>query len=582
MVSSGRLHVILCWHMHQPDYRNCVSGEFELPWTYLHATKDYADMAYHLEQHPETRAVVNFVPILLDQLEDYREQFASGRMRDPLLALLAKEDLHDISDDQRRLVLDSCFRTNHTNMIAPYPAYKRLYQIFNVLDEMSELQSAYMAPQYLADLLVWYHMVWIGESVRRTNELVPRLMAKESLFSYDERRQLFDLIGQLIADIIPRYRRLQERGQVELSTTPYYHPIVPLLMNFASAREAMPDAQLPLSQRYPGGRERAAAHITGAQEDYRRHFGRQPQGMWPSEGGISHAAAGMLAEHGCAWTASGEAVLVNSLKGMHGERMPERINYLYRPYRCVTEQGNIFCFFRDDRLSDKIGFEYTQWHGRDAVSDFIHALENIRQHSDAATEPVVSVILDGENAWEYYPYNGYYFLSELYDALQHHPYIRTTTFNECVQQVLAGEERTRQGGGRPPVEAGSLPSMVAGSWVYGTFSTWIGMADKNRAWDLLCEAKMSYDRVIQSGRLSEEEKARAGRQLGICEGSDWFWWFGDYNPAASVQAFDRLYRLNLANLYQLLKLPAPVDLQHPISTGKGSPAMGGTMRRSTE
>jgi len=589
MDNSAKLHLVLCWHMHQPDYRNRLTGEFELPWTYLHAIKDYTDMAFHLEQHPEMRAVVNFVPSLLDQLDDYCEQFETGQMRDPLLAMLAIEDLHGLTTEQRRLILDRCFNSNHKNMIAPFPAYKRMYDMFAMLHEVSDLQAGYLSVQYLGDLLVWYHLVWIGESVRRNNELVPRLMAKGYLFSFEDRLQLLDLIGQLIRGIIPRYRKLQDEGCVEMSTTPYYHPIMPLLIDFESAHEAMPDAPLPAPAKYPGGMERSAAHVAGAQENYRKHFGRAPRGMWPGEGGISLPAAGVLAAHGCEWTASGEAVLANSLRRVHGKDLPDRLAYLYRPYRCRTEKGEIFCFFRDDRLSDKIGFEYTKWHGRDAVADFVRSLEDIRRNSDPAQDPVVSIILDGENAWEYYPYNGYYFLSELYDALQHHPFIRTTTFRECVADIGArlqageGEAGAEQAG--PPrfaVKEGSLTAMVAGSWVYGTFSTWIGMAPKNRAWELLCAAKTSYDRVINSGRLSDEERARATQQLGMCEGSDWFWWFGDYNPGISVRSFDRLYRLNLENLYHLLKLPAPVELQQSISggaAGDGAEA-GGTMRRS--
>jgi alpha-amylase/alpha-mannosidase (GH57 family) len=563
--------------MHQPDYRNRVTGEFELPWTYLHAIKDYTDMAYHLEQHPEMRAVVNLVPSLLDQLEDYCQQFASGQMRDPLLSMLMVEDLHTLTLEQRHHILNSCFNTNHHNMIAPFPAYKRLHDMFVMLEEVDELQAGYLSVQYLGDLLVWYHLAWMGESVRRNNELVPLLMAKGCLFSFEDRKRLFDLIGELISDIIPRYRKLQEEGNVEIATTPHYHPIMPLLIDFASAHEAMPDAPLPKTAKYPGGMERSNAHTASALENYRRHFGRTPRGMWPGEGGISLPAAGVLAAHGCGWTASGETVLFNSLHRIHGEHIPDRARYLYRPYRCLTEKGDIFCFFRDDRLSDKIGFEYTKWHGRDAVNDFIRSLEDIRHHSDPGQDPVVSVILDGENAWEHYPYNGFYFLSELYDALQNHPYIRTTTFAECVRDITAApDEKTA------PVNEGRLPAMVAGSWVYGTFSTWIGMAAKNHAWDLLCAAKTSYDRVINSGRLNDEEKARATQQLGICEGSDWFWWFGDYNPGVSVRSFDRLYRLNLENLYHLLKLPAPVDLQHPISAGGGNAEGGGTMRRGSE
>ncbi len=581
MKNPGTLHLILCWHMHQPDYRNRVTGEFELPWTYLHAIKDYTDMAWHLEQYPGVRAVVNFVPSLLDQLEDYCAQFQSGQIRDPLLAMLAVEDLHTLTHEQRQLILQRCFNSNHQNMIAPFPAYKRLHDIFSMLHEVSELQVGYLSVQYLGDLLVWYHLAWIGESVRRTNELVPRLMAKGYLFTAEERKQLLELVGQLISGIIPRYRSLQESGRIEIATTPYYHPIVPLLIDFQSAHDALPDAPLPHMPKYPGGMERSAAHTANAVENYQRHFGSAPRGMWPAEGGVSLPALGVLAGHGCQWAASGEAVLVNSLRRIHGDQMPDRLRYLYRPYRCPTEKGDIVCFFRDDRLSDKIGFEYTKWHGRDAVFDFMHALEEIRRHCSEDEEPVVSVILDGENAWEYYPYNGHYFLSGLYDALQNHPFIRTTTFAECVSGLSApaageGEAQHR------PAAPGQLPAMVAGSWVYGTFSTWIGVPEKNRAWDLLCAAKASYDQVINSGRLNDDERARATQQLGICEGSDWFWWFGDYNPGVSVRSFDRLYRINLENLYHLLKLPAPVELEQPVSAGAGSGTAeaGGTMRRS--
>ena len=217
-------------------------------------------------------------------------------------------------------------------------------------------------------------------------------------------------------------------------------------------------------------------------------------------------------------------------------------------------------------------FEYAKWRrGDDAAADFIHQLEEIYRHAHGEHDPVVSVILDGENAWEYYPYNAYYFLSELYAKLECHPYIKTTTFNECVQGI-------EEGGGA--VAMGKLHQLVSGSWVYGTFSTWIGSPDKNRGWDLLCEAKRSYDIVMNSGRLSAEEMRLATEQLADCEGSDWFWWFGDYNSAQSVSSFDLLFRNSLSNLYRLLQLPAPVDLQRTISVGRGEPAMGGTMRRS--
>ncbi|MEJ5210177.1 MAG: glycoside hydrolase family 57 protein [Burkholderiales bacterium] len=574
------LNLILCWHMHQPDYRHYDSREFALPWTYLHATKDYTDMAWHLEQNPGMRAVVNFVPILLEQLEDYAEQFRTGAIRDPLLRLLAREDLSTVTPAERDLILDRCFRCNHTSMIDPYPAYRRLRELFRQIESHGGQHFDYLSSQYLSDLLTWYHLSWMGETVRRSTELVPRLMSQGTLFSYTDRLQLFELIGDLIAGIIPRYRRLAEEGRIELSTTPYYHPIAPLLVDFRSAREAWPEALLPEAPAYPGGTERLAFHIDAARTSHQERFGRPAAGMWPAEGAVSHAVLLQLARHGMTWAASGEGVLVNSLRAT-GQPLPQKRDYMYRPYEVQDETGElrIRVFFRDDRLSDLIGFEYGKWFGRDAVNHFIAELEQIYHQTEDHESPVVSVILDGENAWEYYPYNGYYFLSELYEALSRHPFIRTTTFSDYLAQCGA------QATGASCAVAGRLPRVVAGSWVYGTLSTWIGSPDKNRAWDLLCAAKTSYDLVMARGGLPEERRRAAAKQLADCESSDWFWWFGDYNPAASVASFDRLFRENLANLYRLLDLPAPPALEHPISIGHagGAPGVeaGGTMRRGS-
>ncbi|HZV99780.1 MAG TPA: glycoside hydrolase family 57 protein, partial [Methylophilaceae bacterium] len=355
--------------------------------------------------------------------------------------------------------------------------------------------------------------------------------------------------------------------------TPYYHPILPLLLDFKSTRDAMPYAPLPHCGQYPGGRLRARAHIESAQVSHSKRFGTLPNGMWPAEGGVSHAGLALLAEHGVQWAATGEGVLANSLyKSFDSLDLQPREDYLYRPYRVTDGNHDIICFFRDDNLSDKIGFEYSKWHSNEAVRDFIHALENIYTNCSPRKNPVVSVILDGENAWEYYPYNGYYFLTELYQALADHPNIEMTTFSDVVEKC----KKTKS------IELRTLPAVAAGSWVYGSFSTWIGAPEKNLAWDLLCKAKKNYDQVMQAGKLSVKEREACERQLAICEGSDWFWWFGDYNSAISVESFDRLYRLNLSNLYYLLKLPAPDELSHPISHGGGDPAVGGTMRRGQE
>ena len=562
--------------MHQPDYRDTVSNEYVLPWTYLHAIKDYSDMAFHLEANPKARVTFNFVPILLEQLEDYSSQFKQNTIRDPLLALLVKTNLSDMSLDECHLIVKSCFKSHHEKMLSPFPHYQRLLQIYQLVESMGADNFYYLTPQYKADLLVWYHLAWCGESLRRNNKMIQALMNKGVLFTLEDRQQLFGFIGDTISGLIPRYKALLQRKQIEISTTPYYHPILPLLLDFKTTLDAMPYAPLPKQAKYVGGQSRAITHVQSAKKYHASLFGKEPRGMWPAEGGVSDAALSIMAENGLEWAATGQGVLANSLLKSQLS-VADKNEYLYQPYRVTNGKQDILCFFRDDNLSDKIGFEYAKIHTADAVKDFIQTLERIQQthvQGDVYNKAkIVSVILDGENAWEYYPYNGYYFLSELYQALTNHPDIEMTTFSDIVDLYQSKEYKIK--GLSAPV----LPQVAAGSWVYGTFSTWIGSKDKNLAWDLLCIAKKTYDSVMAKGSLNAEQVAACERQLAICEGSDWFWWFGDYNSSDSVASFDRLYRRNLINLYTLLQQPVPQVLHSSISAGGGNADNAGTMRR---
>ena len=563
MSEIRNLELVFLWHMHQPDYRDHATGEFRRPWTYLHALKDYTDMAAHLERHPSVRAVVNFVPVLLDQIEDYVRQFDAGDFRDPLLRLLARESLDNLAPDERTLLLTTCLPGNHARMVAPYPRFERLHNLFRPIAGQGLAATAYLSGAFFADLLVWYHLVWTGESARRQQPLLAELMTKGEGYSFDDRRRLLARMGDALRGIIPRYRALAERGQVELSTTPDTHPLAPLLLDFASAHEAQPDLPLPQSHFYPGGRSRIDRHIALARDSHAKRFGQAPAGMWPAEGAVSGAFLQQLATQGCRWAASSQGVLANSLRRKHADSPKSPV---YRPWRIEAAPG-LAVFFRDERLSDLIGFEYARWHGRDAAQHFVDQLARIRDEAPAGETPLVCVILDGENAWEHYPYNAYFFFEDLYGLIAEQAWLTTTT---CSDWLARHPERTA-----------TLPDLVAGSWVYGTFSTWIGDADKNRAWDLLCAAKQAYDLVMDSGRLDAAAQRTAEAQLAVCEGSDWFWWFGDYNPREAVESFDALFRANLAHLYRLLRLPEPPQLAVPLSSGGGSPEGGGAMRRAS-
>jgi alpha-amylase/alpha-mannosidase (GH57 family) len=573
-MSATRLDLVFLWHMHQPDYRDRETGTFVMPWTLLHALKDYTDMAGHFERHPAIHGVVNFVPVLLDQIEDYVDQCATQQFRDPWLRWLAAPELDSLPSGERRLLLDGGFRSNPITMLAAFPHYQRLQVLYENLAREGETALGYLSGAYLADLLVWYLLAWTGETARRQEPLLAELMAKGEGFDHGDRLRLLDYIGRTLAGLLPRYRALLARGQIELSTTPATHPLSPLLLDFRVARESLPYAPLPQAEAYPGGRERVRKQLEQARESHTRRFAKAPVGLWPAEGGVSSAFVGAAAQAGCRWLATGENVLKHSL----GKTVP---GSAYHPWR-HGDVSSPLIFFRDDRLSDMIGFEYAKWHGRDAAADFVRQLEAIAAAAPAGETPVVSVILDGENAWEYYPYNGYYFFDDLYGLLEKHPVIRTRTFANIVDDMDKGAVPAA-GHSIPP--APTLSKLVAGSWVHGTLSTWIGDPAKNRAWDLLCAAKHSYDQVIASGRLSPAEQAAAEAQLAVCESSDWFWWFGDYNPGPAVASFDRLFRSNLARLYRCLHLAPPVQLDQAIAAGRAdgmTVASGGTMRRGSD
>ena len=559
------MKVVLCWHMHQPEYRDLRSGEYQLPWTYLHAIKDYVDMAAHLETNPEACAVVNFAPVLLDQIDDYCAQIRNyfdhaAPLRDSLLATLVNGEFPR-SVEEKLALWKQLLRVNRKRVIDRFPAYSRLAKLVEWFEENPDT-AMYVSDQFSIDLSVWYHLGWIAETCRRSDLRIKELETKGEQFTQAERRELLGIVLELMQSIIPRYRALAEQGRVELALSPYAHPIVPLLLDLQSAHEAMPSAPLPHTRHYPDGDERARWHLERGIATFEKYFGHRPKGCWPSEGSVSAATLRLLGEYDLHWAASGETVLRNSIKASRdSENFHAPVDGLHRVYR-VAGCGDINCFFRDDGLSDKIGFQYADWHGDDAVANLIHDLERIAAHHPRSDEGVASIILDGENAWEYYPENGFYFLDALYEKLSEHSTLEMTTFARIADSKL------------PRVE---LPRLIAGSWVYGTFSTWIGSADKNRGWDLLCAAKYAYNEAMASDRLDEITRERAALQLAICEGSDWFWWFGDYNPAAAVSDFEQLFRLHVRNVYEIIGTRIPEALKHVISEGSGDPARGGVM-----
>lgn len=563
-MTEPRFPIVLLWHMHQPQYRDALSGELVLPWTWLHVIKDYVDMAAHLEANPRARVTVNFAPVLLEQVEHLAamvDAHLAGRPAklDPLLAQLGGAPPPSDRAGRRQL-LRHCLRAHRTHLIGRYPAYAALAELAATFDDDRFID--YASPQFLRDLVTWFHLAWMGETVKRSHARVAALLEQGRDYSAADGRELLQLIGELLAGVLPRYKMLAASGQIELAMSPYAHPILPLLIDFSTAREAQPEAPLPAAaERYPGGRERAAWHLREGAAVFERCFGVKPAGCWPSEGAISHETLALLDAEGFGWAASGGAVLHGSLYGV-----PEPTNVPPNPHIAWQHEAQrLRMFFREDALSDLIGFSYSTWHADDAVPHFIAELEKTARSAQRTGGDVLVIALDGENAWEHYPFNGWYFLRGLYAALAEHPWLYLTTPSDHLAH-----------GGK----AAPLPQVRAGSWVHGTLATWIGSADKNAGWDLLIAAKRATDAALAVGNFTAEERRQIEFQLAQCESSDWFWWFGDYNPAEAVRDFEQLFRHQLTRLYQMLRLPPPAALAQVISVGRGAPEGGGVMQRA--
>ncbi|MBI5014046.1 MAG: glycoside hydrolase [Deltaproteobacteria bacterium] len=524
--------VTLLWHMHQPCYRNAVGGEYRMPWSFLHATKDYYDML-RLALDAGARVTFNLVPSLLDQLDDYSDPGVRDTFLDPLRAHPA-----ELGSEGRRDLLPRLFFAHLDNQIRPLP---RFFELHQKRQYHGERAPDSFSPEDFLDLEVLFLIAWTGEIVRREEPEIARLVGEGRGFTQGDKERLLAVLHRTVARTASAYREAQDRGAIEISTTPYYHPILPLLLEVQSAREALPRVTLPVIRRGFGGDARSQVDTAVAR--YREAFGRPPRGFWPSEGSVSAEALGLLADAGVEWAASDEDILAASLGlELKGRARGE----LYRPHRFRSEQGReLSVFFRDKGLSDLIGFTYASWDPAEAARDFAGRLGALaREHGPDAT---ISVILDGENAWEFYRSNGAPFLSALYRAVAGHGDLRFATFSE------------RLDGGR------LLPRVRAGSWIYGSFSTWVGHPEKNRAWELLERTRCRL--ADAEAGLADEARRLAWGEIAVAEGSDWFWWLGDDHFSLIAGEFDDLFRLHLMNVYRILGAEVPAELHQPIKGG---------------
>jgi alpha-amylase/alpha-mannosidase (GH57 family) len=546
------LDVVIVWHMHQPYYKDPLKNEYALPWAYLHGIKDYFDMPAIVDDTPGAKAVFNLVPSLIEQLLEY----ASGSAVDPFLEK-GKAAPADLSQDDRVFLLENFFSANRQNMIEPSRRYLELLCMAGEGRPGSAAERVRLfSEQDLLDLQVWFFLAWTGEAARRRYPVFADLVAKGENFTAADKELLFATQQELLQAIIPLYRRLHDEGRIELSVTPYYHPILPLLCDIRSAQTAMPRAALPAASFcHP---EDARAQIRRGISYFREIFGFTPTGMWPSEGSVSNETLTIITESGIRWIATDEEILEKSMDGGLGAGK-ER---LYRPWRFSSSQGEIGAFFRDHQLSDLIGFTYSQWEAERAVADLCGRLNAIKSRVGGYGR-AVSIILDGENAWEYYPNNAYNFLQGMYKGIAESATLRLTTCSEVLNETRFD---------------GRLHTIFPGSWINANYGIWIGHPEENLAWDLIAQAReaaVSGNPLVAAVLLSGEPSPDVAvemicRSLYAAEGSDWFWWYGDDHFSPHSDRFDRLFRQHLMNIYRLLGQDPPRQLLEPIK--KKNPA----------
>lgn len=536
------VRLALVWHMHQPSYRDALTGQVLLPWTRLHATKDYRDMVAVLGRHPRVRATFNLTPVLLDQLEG----IAAGESDNYLE--LARKPAASLRPEEQRFIARHFFSVNAARMIAPHARFRELHERVAAPPPGSRAHAQRpLSAEELRDLQTWFHLAWVDPEFR-DEEPLRSLFRKGRGFTEAEKLSLLDWGVACAAKVVEAYRSAALAGQIEITTSAYHHPILPLLLDSDAPRDASTSIPLP-SPPYRAAAD-AAEQLRRARESHARRFGSPPRGTWPPEGAVNQATLELLREQGFEWAASDETVLARAL----GRAEPGGEGWagaLYRPYRVETSAGPIAMVFRDRALSDLIGFTYMEWEAGRAAEDFVRRVleAGARARAEGTADPLVTVILDGENCWETYPDDGWPFLKSLYARLAEDPRIEPITVGDALERI-------------PPRE--SLRHVPLGSWIDSDLGVWIGHAEKNHAWNELRRARECVEAARTGGELQAARVSEAYEEILAAEASDWFWWYGEDHQSAHKDEFDSLFRAHLIRCMSLLGRPAPPAIRRSL------------------
>lgn len=537
------LNTVLLWHMHQPYYVNPLTQTAMMPWVRLHSVKGYLDMIDTARRYPGLRTNFNFTPVLVLQILELAER----RVTD-LWEEWSRKDPADLTDEEKARILENFFKINWDTCIFPYPRYKQLLEIRGRQYDLDSLPESihHFTDQDYRDLQTWYNLAWCGFSACNRYPELKDYKNKGAHFTEEEKHRVLDIHQEILTYILQQYREAQDQGVVEITTTPFFHPIMPVVYDTDFAHRCMPWATLP--QRFSAP-EDVLAHLRLAQEQHERVFGRKARGLWPSEGSVCPEILPFLREVGIEYFCTDEGVLFNSLN-QDPAWMHQNVDHLelFQAWSSEYEGARVKAMFRERPLSDFVGFNAARNSAEDASGHLLHHLEHL---ADVVNKPHGSVLLalDGENAWEAFPDGGEAFLARFYEKLLASPKLTTRRLGDYLDEVHD-----------PPL----ITRMHSGSWINSDFDIWIGDPEENQGWEWIAKTRDFLTAQLATHSYPQETVDRAWREIYAAEGSDWFWWYGPDFQTDCDFLFDELFRTHLQNVYRILGAEPPKYLEVPI------------------